>query len=488
MSIRLMIVDDDRDLLFLIQRFLSSEFRDFEVTSTISAQDALRWLELDEFDAIVCDYYLGPDEMNGLDLLQWVRESGIRVPFIMFTGKSQEDLAIRALNLGADFYLKKDDSELEDVLEELVHYIKSAVETKRIEAAFQSSEKKFQIIFEEAPIGIARISIDGFFLEVNNHFAELLEYDREKLLKMHLKEITGSQSDELEKRLMNELNVGLRERFQISKTLFNSDHEPILTLCNMSVVHDSRGKPVYYIALFEETDDFRVDSIAKGEKDDIGVLQRDWKERIKKERLEFSQFLREISHSVNNQLLKIRLILSILEDSFDEPEAKRIETTSEEISSYLKRAVAYADAGIITESEANIDLDDIVKSLLVPILPKSVSLDMTSLPKVSGNIEKIKGVFRNIFDILIEQNNLTQLDIKCERKKEQYQIFIESDGDALDKERRDLLSKTRFTSEGAKKDFRILIANRFSNSLNWKINYQFDPKSRFILEIPKLTI
>jgi DNA-binding response OmpR family regulator len=118
MGIRVLVVDDDKDLLTLIDKFLVKEHQGFEVTSTISAQDAVRKLEEEHFDAIVCDYYLGVGEMNGLELLEWLRASQSSIPFIMFTGRSREEVAIRALNLGADLYLKKDQEDLRNLFVE----------------------------------------------------------------------------------------------------------------------------------------------------------------------------------------------------------------------------------------------------------------------------------------------------------------------------------------------------------------------------------
>ncbi len=46
--------------------------------------------------------------MNGLEFLQKLREEKkYQKPFIIFTGKGREEVAIEALNLGADRYLKK---------------------------------------------------------------------------------------------------------------------------------------------------------------------------------------------------------------------------------------------------------------------------------------------------------------------------------------------------------------------------------------------
>ncbi len=146
MKIRVLVVDDDEDLLFLATKFFEKEDQSFELVGANTDQEALQKLEEEEFDAIVCDHYLGPHSMTGLGLLEWVREGNPNIPFIIFTGRSQEAVAIRALNLGADYYLKKGTDEVRELFSQIALRIKSEVEQRRtgeaLEAAYTDLEKR----------------------------------------------------------------------------------------------------------------------------------------------------------------------------------------------------------------------------------------------------------------------------------------------------------------------------------------------------------
>ncbi|MBN2230040.1 MAG: response regulator [Candidatus Thorarchaeota archaeon] len=139
MKIRVLVIDDDEDLLFLAQKFLTKEDDRFELVSANTDQEALQILEEEEFDAIVCDHYLGPHSMTGLDLLEWVREGHPQIPFIILTGRSQEAVAIRALNLGADYYLKKGTEDFKELFSQIAHRIKTEVESRRTEEALENA-------------------------------------------------------------------------------------------------------------------------------------------------------------------------------------------------------------------------------------------------------------------------------------------------------------------------------------------------------------
>ena len=91
MKIRVLVIDDDEDLLFLAGKFLTREDERIQLVSATTDQEALRLIEEETFDAIVCDHFLGHDSMTGLELLEWVREFNPHIPFIIFTGQDDGD-------------------------------------------------------------------------------------------------------------------------------------------------------------------------------------------------------------------------------------------------------------------------------------------------------------------------------------------------------------------------------------------------------------
>jgi PAS domain S-box-containing protein len=174
LPITILVVDDDRDLLDLVESNLKEQNPEFDIVSAVSAQDGLRFLEESPIDAVVCDYHLGPDQMNGVELLAWLRRSGNNMPFIIFTGHSREDVAIKALNLGADFYMKKEEEDYQSLFTELAHHISTTVEGRKFEKALAESEARFRHMFESSLDGIVALDSDGCIMKVNNAFCEII--------------------------------------------------------------------------------------------------------------------------------------------------------------------------------------------------------------------------------------------------------------------------------------------------------------------------
>lgn len=102
--IRLLIVEDDPQDIYLISRTLESPR--IELTVAISGEDAKKKIESSRFDICLIDLKL-PD-INGDDVIKWAKEKGIRTPFVALTGIGDESpIIVRALNSGAASVIRK---------------------------------------------------------------------------------------------------------------------------------------------------------------------------------------------------------------------------------------------------------------------------------------------------------------------------------------------------------------------------------------------
>ncbi|MFW9926567.1 MAG: PAS domain-containing protein, partial [Candidatus Thorarchaeota archaeon] len=162
MAVRVLLVDDDLVHLELSERFLSRQNPDYEIVLAKTPEEAMNLLFEEPFDAAVCDIDLGVGHSTGLNILEQVRNSGLDVPVIIFTGKSREEIAIQALNLGADYYIRKSSSKIEGLYAELSYYILTSVEKRRTKRALAESEQRLRI--SEAKLAEAqRIARMGYW-------------------------------------------------------------------------------------------------------------------------------------------------------------------------------------------------------------------------------------------------------------------------------------------------------------------------------------
>jgi PAS domain S-box-containing protein len=163
-SIRVLHVDDDVTFLKIAKKCLEAQGQ-FQVDTTLSVEEALERLKKRVYDAIVCDYQMpGKD---GLEFLKELRANGNNTSFIVFTGKGREEIALKALNWGADGYFSKH-GEPETVYGELAHGIKATMEQKKAEEALSAERDRLEMVTRSIGAGLAIISRDYRTLWAND--------------------------------------------------------------------------------------------------------------------------------------------------------------------------------------------------------------------------------------------------------------------------------------------------------------------------------
>lgn len=100
--VRVLLVEDDLIDQMTFKRVIKEQALpiDYQIAGSLAA--ALRSIDTERFDIILCDYLLG--DGIGTELLGWQQDA----PVIMLSGSGSEDIAVEAMKMGAYDYLVKD--------------------------------------------------------------------------------------------------------------------------------------------------------------------------------------------------------------------------------------------------------------------------------------------------------------------------------------------------------------------------------------------
>jgi PAS domain S-box-containing protein len=143
-QIRVLHVDDDPDFVAVAADSLEAADDRISVETATSARGGLDRLAEDGFDAVVSDYDM--PAMNGIELLDAIRETNPDLPFILFTGKGSEEVASEAISMGVTDYLQK--SFGVEVYELLANRIENAVSEYRAKRQAAESERRVRELTE----------------------------------------------------------------------------------------------------------------------------------------------------------------------------------------------------------------------------------------------------------------------------------------------------------------------------------------------------
>jgi PAS domain S-box-containing protein len=165
-------VDDEPAELELGTFFL--EQGELQVAPFSSAVAALASMRERPYDAIVSDYQM--PGMDGISFLKAVRSEFGEIPFILFTGRGREEVAIAAINNGADFYVQKGGDPLAQYAE-LANGIRQAVLRQEAERELRRSEEQFRRLMDNAKDLVFRMSLpDGAFSFMSRASVDLTGY------------------------------------------------------------------------------------------------------------------------------------------------------------------------------------------------------------------------------------------------------------------------------------------------------------------------
>jgi len=130
--------------------------------------------------------------------------------------------------------------------------IQDVTARRRALAALAQSERSFRATFEQAPVCLAHVALDGRFLWVNATFCEYLGYTREEMQQRNLLDITHqlevpSDAGQTRKILAGEIDTVSTDRRYVRQS-----GEVVWGHVTLSLVRDGRGNPDWFVVIVQD--------------------------------------------------------------------------------------------------------------------------------------------------------------------------------------------------------------------------------------------
>lgn len=184
---RLLVVEDDPRLRETVCDLVAGDGR--EVLSCGTGSEALDSLRRARIDLVLLDLHL-PDQ-SGLEVMRWIRDSGLDTAVIVISGDDRVDSAIVALRCGAHEFIRKP---FEPAA--LMRSVDNALTARSLEfengvmrACLEQSERLHRYLVDNSPDLIFTVDAGGRFGFVNDRFSTLIGYSRDELAGMHFSTI-----------------------------------------------------------------------------------------------------------------------------------------------------------------------------------------------------------------------------------------------------------------------------------------------------------
>lgn len=126
---------------------------------------------------------------------------------------------------------------------------------RQSEQSLHDAQEAFQATFEQAAVGIAHVAPDGRLLRVNGRLCAILGYSQDELLHKSILEITHPDHLERSYAKARDLASNLKEpqtTYSMEKQYLHRDGSAVWVNHTVSLVRDSRARPLYYISVVED--------------------------------------------------------------------------------------------------------------------------------------------------------------------------------------------------------------------------------------------
>ncbi|WP_262176845.1 response regulator [Haloarcula laminariae] len=369
-DIRTLVVDDSEFFADMTAQTLSQE-HDMDAVSVHSGVAAAERLTEDEFDCVVSDYEM--PGMDGLELLSTVREEEPSLPFILLTGRGDEETASEAINAGVADYLLKLEVVEDKQYGRLANRIESVVEQDR-------TRKKFESLVANSPDGIAHVTAKGVLLSTNPSLADRLGTTVEALSGERL-------TDVMETETARRRVAAVREAIETGETVETTD----------SV--DGR----HYQNQFVPVESHR-------ERSTVQLISRDVTERVERQReLErqnerLEEFASVVSHDLRNPLNVADSALELL-DADDDELVGKIDRSLDRMSDIIEDVLTLAREGRAVDDPEWVDIGTLAEEAWADVETEDATLSVTASGQLEADPTRARDLFTNLFRNAVEHND-----------------------------------------------------------------------------------
>jgi PAS domain S-box-containing protein len=122
----------------------------------------------------------------------------------------------------------------------------------RLVTARKRAEAALHATFEQAPIGMAHVSLGGAFTRVNDRLCGFLDRPREVLLSLGFQDVTHAADLAADLALVDDLLAGRAQTYTLEKRYLRGDGAVARGRLTVSLARDADGAPDHFVSLVED--------------------------------------------------------------------------------------------------------------------------------------------------------------------------------------------------------------------------------------------
>jgi len=299
---------------------------------------------------------------------------------------------------------------LEDEPRRMIGVIQDVTQEKRASLAIEASEARFRGVFEQAAVGVTRLSTEGRWLQVNETFCQLLGYSAEEIIGKHFQDFTSPSDRAQDEHYYQQLIQGEVESCRFEKRYLNREGTPIWVMVTLSTEQDLSGNTVALIAVIEDIRQLKqirteLEQRA-GELEQVNSLLAITNAMLEKRNAELDQFAYVASHDLKAPLRAISNLSEWIEEDLGDqlPEDNQhqlslLRNRVHRMEALINGLLEYSRVGRRERQIEEVDIRQMIEDAVDFVAPPESFTIL--LPEESSTIRTNRTALNQVFSNLI---------------------------------------------------------------------------------------
>ena len=385
-SITILHVDDGKEIVELVREYVEIHHDDIDISTEWNGEDALAHLErTDDVDCVISDYRM--PGLNGLELLEAVRERWPDLPFVLLTENGSEWVAERAISSNVTGYVQKRPGR--NWLATLIDRIRSGVQHRdesTTDRATHRTDAEFRLLVETADDNaVFSLDEDGYVQSWNAGGQRIKGYTSEEIVGKHVSVFYPEEAVEA--------NIPERHLREAAESGTVRDE-------GWRVDKDGRKFPANVVisAAHEQTGDG-----VTGYTSSTGDRTREKEnQNLRDQNEQLNHLLAAIAHDLRGPLAVVGGNMALARDTDDLARLDRAERALGRTNDLLDYLEALAEEGRPIMEPEPVDLRDVADRAWSNIVTDKQDLTVEENTTLLADRQRLQQLFENLFRNAIE--------------------------------------------------------------------------------------
>ena len=143
----------------------------------------------------------------------------------------------------------------------MVTIVRNITDRHRAADELRESEARFRVTFSHSAIGVALVSLDGRWLQVNSALCRILGYSESELLAINHHDLVHAEDLEASCTNLQRTLAGEISRYEVEKRYIHRDGRTVWTVVNIALVRNASNAPLYLVFQLQDVSERRQSQI-----------------------------------------------------------------------------------------------------------------------------------------------------------------------------------------------------------------------------------